>query len=214
MKTKMDHYKETFETWNKVALLYQEKFMKLDIYNETYDFFLNQLTHQKSKLLEIGCGPGNISHYLLTQRSEMQLTGIDIAPNMVELAKKNNPSASFHVMDCREIDQLTRLFDGIVVGFCLPYINVTEVQKLLSDCSELLNPNGVLYLSFVEGENTKSGFQTGSSGDRVYFYFYELTEINRLLTNSGFEEPVVFHVPYTLSTNKEDVHTILISRKK
>ena len=28
----MDRYKETFESWDKVASLYQDKFMNLDIY--------------------------------------------------------------------------------------------------------------------------------------------------------------------------------------
>jgi hypothetical protein len=31
----MDRYKETFETWNKVASLYQDKFMELDLYNDS-----------------------------------------------------------------------------------------------------------------------------------------------------------------------------------
>lgn len=34
----MDRYKETFDTWNKVASLYQEKFMDMSFYDETYDF--------------------------------------------------------------------------------------------------------------------------------------------------------------------------------
>ena len=84
----MDRYKETFETWNKVASLYQEKFMKLDFYNETYNFICNSIIKDSAKLLEIGCGPGNITKYLLTQRPDFNIYGIDIAPNMIELAKK------------------------------------------------------------------------------------------------------------------------------
>ena len=57
----MDRYKETFETWNKMASLYQERFMDLDLYNETYDFICNAVVKEKAKILEIGCGPGNIS---------------------------------------------------------------------------------------------------------------------------------------------------------
>jgi trans-aconitate methyltransferase len=89
----MDRYKETFETWNKVASLYQDKFMNLDLYNETYDFICNSMVKDKSRLLEIGCGPGNISKYLLNKRPDYTIFGIDVAPNMVELATKNNPTA-------------------------------------------------------------------------------------------------------------------------
>lgn len=53
----MDRYKETFETWNKLASLYQDKFMDLDLYNHTYDFICDSMTKRGAKLLEIGCGP-------------------------------------------------------------------------------------------------------------------------------------------------------------
>ena len=46
----MDKYKETFETWNKVASLYQDKFMDLDIYNHTYDFICSSLDKSNSKI--------------------------------------------------------------------------------------------------------------------------------------------------------------------
>ena len=39
----MDKYKETFKTWNKVASLYQDKFMELDLYNDTYDFICSSI---------------------------------------------------------------------------------------------------------------------------------------------------------------------------
>lgn len=34
----MDTYQETLKTWHKPASLYQDRFMDLDLYNETYDF--------------------------------------------------------------------------------------------------------------------------------------------------------------------------------
>ena len=86
----MDRYKEPFETWNKVASLYQVKFMGLNLYNDTYDFICNLITKDNAKILEIGCGPGNITKYLLSKRPDFDIFGIDIAPNMIELAKKNS----------------------------------------------------------------------------------------------------------------------------
>ncbi len=49
----MDTYKETFETWNKVASLYQDKFMDMDLYNDTYDFICDSIVKDKADLLEI-----------------------------------------------------------------------------------------------------------------------------------------------------------------
>jgi 2-polyprenyl-3-methyl-5-hydroxy-6-metoxy-1,4-benzoquinol methylase len=210
----MDTYSETFETWNKVALLYQNKFMNLNLYNKTYDVFCKALSKSNSRILEIGCGPGNITKYLLEQRPDFSISGIDIAPNMVALATENNPLASFKVMDCREIHQLNSKYDGIIAGFCLPYLSEADVTKLITDCSNLLTQNGILYLSFVEGDSNKSGFQTGSSGNRIYFYYHSLSTLLELLLNKGFETPTVMHVDYENGSKGVDIHTIIILQRK
>jgi len=210
----MDKYEETFQTWNKIAELYEAKFMDLDLYNDTYDYFCNSLTTIHSKILEIGCGPGNMTKYLLSKRPDFDILGIDVAPNMIALAQKNNPSANFVIMDCRQIEAIKTQFAGIVCGFCLPYLSQNDCLKFISDCYNLLNEKGLLYISFVEGEPSKSTFQVGSSGDRSYFYFHELNELKRLLLQHHFEEIEVFKVRYKRTEMEFEFHTILVAKKK
>ncbi len=209
----MDASRETLETWNKNASLYQDKFMDLDLYNETYDYVCKSLT-DKAEVLDIGCGPGNITRYLLSKRPDLNIYGIDIAFNMISLAKKNNPTANFSVMDCRQTSQLTTKFDGIICGFCLPYLSQTESTKLIFDAYNLLTKDGLIYLSFVEGDPNKSGFQVGSSGDRAYFYYHTLEHLKIQLAENEFEDPTIFEVGYEKSKSQIDIHTILIARKK
>lgn len=211
----MDKYKETFETWNKVASLYEDKFMDLDLYNETYDFICTSVTKKNAKLLEIGCGPGNITKYLLSKRPDFSIYGIDIAPNMIELAKKNNPTADFKVMDSRKIHELKTKFDGIVCGFCLPYLSESDSEKLVLDSYNLLTDKGLIYLSFMEGDPGKSGFQVaGNSGNRSYFYYHELDKLKTRLIDSGFEELKVFKEEYKKNASEKEIHTILTAQKK
>src|SRR5690242_13136278 len=110
----MNRDKETFETWNKVASLYQEKFMDLDIYHETYDVICRSIQKENAKLLDAGCGPGNITRYLVSKKPGYDVLGIDNAPNMIELARKNIPSANFLVLDIRSIRNLGTTYDGII----------------------------------------------------------------------------------------------------
>ena len=210
----MDRYKETFETWNKLSSLYQDKFMDLDLYNDTYDFICNNVIKDNPKLLEIGCGPGNITRYLLSKRPDFDIFGIDIAPNMIKLAKKNNPTASFAVMDSRQIDDIKTKFHGIVCGFCLPYLSQTDSLKLITDCYNLLHENGLIYISFVEGEPSRSDFQIGSSGYRSYFYFHNLNDLKAHLFENNFYEFKIFKVEYKKSETEIDIHTILTAKKK
>ncbi len=211
--TTMDRYKETFDTWNKVASLYQDKFMYLDLYNDTYDFICDSITRDNATILEIGCGPGNITKYLLSKRPDFDIFGIDIAPKMIELAKLNNPTADFAVMDCRQINNLDKKYDGIIGGFCLPYLSQTESNQLISASYDLLNDNGLIYLSFVEGDPDKSDFKVGSGG-RVYFYYHTLDDIKSQLDSFRFWDIKTFKVKYTISETEFDIHTILTAKKK
>jgi 2-polyprenyl-3-methyl-5-hydroxy-6-metoxy-1,4-benzoquinol methylase len=211
--TTMDRDKETLDTWNNIASLYQEKFMELDLYNDTYDFICSSIAKPKAKLLEIGCGPGNITKHLLSKRPDFDIFGIDMAPNMVTLAQQNNPTAQFAVMDCREIHTLDIKYDGIIAGFCLPYLSQTESNELISNAYDLLNDDGLIYLSFVEGEPDRSDFKVGSGG-RVYFYYHKLDDIISQLNNLKFGEIKTVQVKYTISETDFDLHTILTAKKK
>lgn len=210
----MDKYEETFETWNKVAQLYQDRFMDLDLYNDTYDFICNTILNNKAKLLDVGCGPGNITKYLLSKRPDFSIFGIDIAPNMIELAKTNNPTAHFAIMDSRKISDLETKYDGIICGFCFPYLSPLDSQKIISDCYHLLIANGLVYISFVEGDPQKSDFQVGSNGSRIYFYFYNLTDLTEQLQKNNFKILKVFKVDYKKTEGQLERHTILIASKK
>jgi len=210
----MDSYKETFNTWNKIASLYQDRFMDLDLYDTTYDEICHSLTGEKVNVLEIGCGPGNITRYLLSKRPDFDIFGIDVAPNMIELAKKNNPSARFAIMDCRQIDELKTTYDGIICGFCLPYLSLNDCNKLITDSCHILNEGGLIYLSFVEGDPDLSHFQTGSSGDMVFFHYHHLADLKKILTASGFEEQKIFKVEYKRSDTQSEIHAIWVGRKK
>ncbi len=210
----MDRYKETFETWNKVASRYRDMFMDLDLYNDTYDFICDSISKDNAKILEIGCGPGNITKYLLSERPDFDIFGIDIAPNMIELAKNNNPTANFAIMDSGQIDEIKTKYDAIVCGFCLPYLSQTDSRKLITDCYNLLNENGLIYISFVEGDPIKSDFQIGSSGDRIYFYFHNLDDLKTQLIENRFGELKTFKVEYKKTETQIDIHTILTAKKK
>lgn len=209
----MNPDQETAQTWNKLAARYEELFMPLALYNESYDWLLAHLPKSDASVLEVGCGPGNISFYLLRQRPQLSLYGIDYAPAMIELAQKNNPTATFEVMDCRQVAQLHQKFDAVVCGFCLPYLSPAEGLQFVKDCAQLLNPGGLLYLSFVPGDPNQSGWLTGSSGHRAYFYYYTVDEIVEWLSTCGFALLNQQTVEYRRSETVAEEHCILFSRK-
>ncbi len=206
-------YEATFETWNNIAALYEERFMDLTIYNDTYDFFCQHIFTDQPRILEVGCGPGNISKYILAKRPDIELTAIDISPSMVALAQKNTTSGDFLVMDGRYISQLNKSFDGIISGFHMPYMDAGDVNAFLVDCHALLNLHGVIYVSFVDGPYINSSLVRSSSGDSMLFYYYTEQDITATLKTIGFDIIYVWHIDYERSDGSKEMHVVLLGKR-
>jgi ubiquinone/menaquinone biosynthesis C-methylase UbiE len=208
-----DKYKITAQSWDKVASLYQNNFMDLDLYNDTYDLFCKLLEKPGAKILEIGCGPGNITKYLLSQRPDFIIDAIDNSPNMIELAKENNPKAHFSIMDAREINRLKDSFDGVVCGFCIPYLSKEDNAKLIKDCSLHLNRSGIFYCSVLEGDYRNSGYETGSTSDQMFVYYYDEFFFLEELKKNGLELIDFKRKHFVRKNGKEEYHLVFTARK-
>ena len=208
-----NRYRETFITWNRIAQQYEDAFMDLELYNDTYDVFCESIKNDNARILEIGCGPGNISKYLLTRNPSYNILAIDVSHKMIELAKKNNPNTECQVLDCRNITELQKTFDAIICGFTIPYLSKPDCSKLISDCKKLMNKEAVLYLSFVPGDYDRSGYITGSSGDRTYFYYHDPKAIIKELGKNSFSVIHNIEKEYPKSDGSTETHTIIIAKK-
>ena len=212
----MDKYRITIETYNKSAKNFQDKFMNMDLYNDTYDRFCDMIHKRDADIFEIACGPGNITKYLLTKRPDFRITAIDLSPKMIELAKINNPAVNFQIMDCRKIGVIEKKFDAIMCGFCLPYLSREESEKLINDSYRLLNSNGVIYISTMEGDFEKSGFETTSfSGEgKVYVHYHQADYLQNRLLKSGFEDIELQCKDYPEPDGSFTTDMIFTARKK
>jgi SAM-dependent methyltransferase len=134
---------------------------------------------------------------------------------MIELAKKNNPKASFKVLDGRNISSLGETFDALICGFFLPYLSREESNKLISDAAALLNPGGVFYLSTMEGDYDTSGWKSSSDGKYQTFTHYHSSEdLNGTLLRNGFEPLKRYRKEYAEAKGTLTTDLVLISQKR
>lgn len=183
----MDHTKNAVSIFNKYASEYQDKFMDVSLYHDTFDIFCDSIPKTGAEILELACGPGNITKYLLSKRPDFKILGTDLSENMIALAKVNNPEANFQLMDSRNIYLLNHHYDGIMVGFCLPYLSKKDVFKLISDSTRILLPKGIIYISTMEDDYSRSGFRKGSQGDEIYMYFHHADYLTQSLLEHDFK---------------------------
>lgn len=210
----MDKSRMAVDVFDRRAQLYQEKYMDVGLYHDTFDFFCDHITRDNAEVLEIACGPGNITRYLLTKRPDLKIFGIDLAPNMIELAKKNNPQAEFQVMDCRDIGRLHKSYDAIMCGFALPYLTKEEAVKLIRDASGLLHPGGVLYISTMEDDYSRSRLMRSSSGeDEVFIHYHQADYLTQALAESGFTILDLQRKVYPAHDGTTTTDLVIVARK-
>lgn len=172
--------------FDRLAQLYADKYMDVAHYYPALQYFL-QHCPLNADLLELGCGPGNVTVYLRDSRPDISIFATDLAPSMVALARKNVPGVRTGILDCRKISTLPEKFDAVMASFVLPYLSRDEVRRLIEDAGQGLRDRGILYLSTMEAGNELSGWESGSKGDQVYINYYEYDFLRQLLNEHGFE---------------------------
>ena len=94
------------------------------------------------RALELGCGSGNFTQVFAATGAE--ITAVDISPDLIEIAKRNVPTAHFV---CARFEDLPseENYDAIIGSSVLHHL---ELDAALAKCRELLKPGGKL--SFAE----------------------------------------------------------------
>lgn len=210
----MNRNQNTIQTWDKLAQNYQDKFMDITLYDASYDLFCEAIANENATILEIGSGPGNITRYLLHKHPKYTILATDVAPSMVDLAQKNNPSAKFQVLDARDINQIQQKFDAVMCGFCMPYLSKEESIRLIQDSYNLLNDDGILYFSVIENDYGKSENQTSSDGQfTMHVYYHQADYLQTALKECSFETIHLLRIEYPKPNDIIDTHLIFIVRK-
>jgi len=134
---------------------------------------------------DMGCGPiGHVGHYL--QAKGLQVIGLDISQNCVDLASAHHPEMEFRVMDMADLTLEDHSADGVLSYYSIIHTPNRLIPRVLGEFHRVLKARGKLLLSVKEVQ--QGGFQEEFLGfrARIYFASFDVEEIARLLTESGF----------------------------
>lgn len=115
-----------------------------------------------TKLLDIGCGTGELLEYL---PAYIEYTGIDVNPLYIELAhKKYGDRGHFELIDVNNIERLALpkgSFDVVVLYGVLHHLDDGEVHRVLSFARSMLKEGGVVFTVdgvYLEGQSALKQF--------------------------------------------------------
>lgn len=180
--------------YKKYAKEFDEKIGSLTIYNESYDYLLNHIEDGAS-ILDLACGPGNVSYYLKNKKPGLSITGVDISEEIIDIAKRKIQDGEFIVKDICEVKFETK-FDCVVCAFAIPYLNLGETDHVAKTISRSLKSNGLFYISFIEG--SKEGYEKTSftENDKLFVYHHPQKAIFNILDKHALSVIKKFEIDY------------------
>jgi len=174
---------KTIQTYRKIYKDYSSRNVMNNDISEMLNLFISKLSGKS--VLDIGCAQGRESTYM-SQRG-LDVTGIDLTPEFIELAKQNCTGCAFKVMDMCKLDFPDSKFDGIWA--CASFLHIPKEKNFETLCGfhKVLKNSGILYLSVMEGEFDSERENTDLKWEARHFSDYKEEELRELLTKAGFK---------------------------
>ena len=141
-----------------------------------------QLTENKNKALDIGCGAGGRMIYLL-QKNNFKVTGVDFSQEMIKIAQQNHPKTSFYVADICTW-QTNEKFDLIIAWDSLFHLPLAEHENVIPKICSWLNSGGVFMYTFGDaiGEHLSKWHD-----EDFYYSSIGITKNLKLISDSNCE---------------------------
>ncbi len=96
------------------------------------------------KILDMGCGTGTIL-YRLNSLCNIEGYGIDIAPKMIEQAKRKCPQMNIQYGDCSKTPFQSGMFDSLIA--CMAFHHFYDQEAFAKEAGRILKTGGKLYLA-------------------------------------------------------------------
>jgi len=146
------------------------------------------------KIVDIGCGPGQMQAALRRYLPAAQLVGLDYAQSAVNLAQQFVPEAVFMRGDVTDCGLPDNAYDVALCIECLEHIR--DYDKALDEIWRILKPGGALVLTVPNGELDR--------GALYHVNFWTQVEIVGLLAQRG----QVVHFQWIRGATSTLVHVV------
>jgi ubiquinone/menaquinone biosynthesis C-methylase UbiE len=186
MSPKHTHTKR--EHFNRLAPTRASWRRKNRYYYAELEGFIKANAHAGTRILEIGCGTGQLLHDLNPARG----LGIDFAPEMIRLAQTQFPAQEYPHLEFRvaeaEALELNEVFDYIIISDVIgELVDVWAAFRQLRACCHPGTRIMITYFNHLWEPLLRVGERLGMKVPQFHQNWLSLADIQNLLYLNGFE---------------------------
>lgn len=137
----------SIKEFTKAARVYESDHAGIyEICKDDYPQMLEELQSESFEdVLDVGCGTGAVLELLHGEYPEKRLTGLDLTPRMIEVARaKQLENVRFIVGDAEALPFESRSFDAVLCSNS--FHHYPHPEKFFSEAARVLRPGGRLIL--------------------------------------------------------------------
>ncbi len=173
--------------WDNIAERYDDRSGALKEFSDVFSTFMEKLP-KGGRVLDLGCGTGlPYARYLVEKGFDV--LGVDLSEEMVKVAYKNAPEASFAQLSMNEITYIDE-FDGVMSSFSMLLLSPDLFKETAFRIHSALVDGGYFYLSLNEpvgeSEDPDSEVVVNIMGQDMYSRAYTVKEIEGVFQSLGF----------------------------
>jgi ubiquinone/menaquinone biosynthesis C-methylase UbiE len=210
----MDYNSESVLTFDKNAVRYAEKYFSLRNYDAYYDRITSDGRNGSLKFLDLACGPGNVAAYIREHCPQAKILCVDRSLQMLAQVRQRVPNVEVLAADCRDLSGIDERFNAAAFFFGLSYFDSIDAAKVLSQLHEILLPGASMLLASVSGDPSLTGMQVNVEGDRVFSFYREQSDIERMLIAAGFEIVQSEKIPSPENASIQSNDVIILGKKQ
>ncbi|WP_328687938.1 methyltransferase domain-containing protein [Streptomyces caniferus] len=101
-------------------------------------------------VVDVGCGPGRVTAHLAALG--LSVSGVDLSPRMVALARRAHPGVRFEEGAMTSLDLPDGALGGVVAWYSIIHTPQERLPEVFAEFHRVLAPGGHLLLAFQTGD--------------------------------------------------------------
>ncbi len=153
------------------------------------------------RCLDLGCGPGHVTHYL--HQRGVDIEGLDISRAMVRQAASAYPKIRFKQGDVWKLKYDDHAFAAVFAKHLLSDIPASKLEDLFLNIRRIIEPGGALLVAFTTGVGSEQRPNWLGKDVEHTFYYHRTIDVVVQLRQAGFQEVSVYRRPPYLEKHEQ-----------